>query len=390
MGMSASQARLLSLTGRLHDVEFKAQNIMSQKVALATQRDDLYQKYCEALDATKIQVAYIGHDAIPNYIDANYKTLCTYQENRKKQYTLKDNNSGLILVTENISENYKSYGNDKYAFAWAMMGFGESYAWSENGYKTTMGAEIGIGNSNERYDGNSVGGRTGNNCFMTQVEQIVFDRNKTEDPTLEEKYQAIIDASGNDSEQKNALTDFREYLYSIPKYNDEIFDLMNADKNKPMGSPDKVFPDKTWDAIKSEFNYYLNLWSAINEAGGCKTIDTQYASGEQGTEWFNNVVEAGLVTIQIFDGTGEENIWSETSVATSIEQNYLQETEDETDLKKAEAEYQHNLTLINNKDKKFDTDLSKLETERSAIKTEIDSLKSVRDENVERTFGIFS
>lgn len=390
MGMSASQARLLSLTGRLHDVEFKAENIMSQKIALATQRDDLYQEYCEALDATKIQVAYVGHDAMPKYIDANYKSLCTYQENRKKQYSLKDNNSGLILVTEDISQNYKSYGNDKYAFAWAMMGFGESYAWNEDGYVKTMGAEIGIGNANANYDGTSAGGRTGNDCFMTQVEQIVFNNNRATDDDLEEKYQAIIDANGDDTAQKNALNDFREYLYSIPKYNNEIFDLMNADKNKPMGSPDKVFPNKTWESIKSEYNYYLNLWTAIDEAGGCKTIDSQYAGGENGTEWFNNVVEAGLVTIQIFDGTGEENIWSETSVATSIEQNYLQSMEDDENVKRAETEYQHKLTLINNKDKKFDTDLSKLETERSAIKTEIDSLKKVRDENVERTFGIFS
>lgn len=38
MGMAASQARLLTLTSRLHDVEYKAQNIESQKIALATQK----------------------------------------------------------------------------------------------------------------------------------------------------------------------------------------------------------------------------------------------------------------------------------------------------------------------------------------------------------------
>ena len=58
MGMAASQARLLTLTSRLHDVEYKAQNIESQKIALATQKDELYQNYCDALDAKKIQVAF--------------------------------------------------------------------------------------------------------------------------------------------------------------------------------------------------------------------------------------------------------------------------------------------------------------------------------------------
>ena len=38
----------------------------------------------------------------------------------------------------------------------------------------------------------------------------------------------------------------------------------------------------------------------------------------------------------------------------------------------------------------FASELSKLETERSAITTEMESISKVRDENVERTFGIFS
>ena len=56
MGMAASQARLLALTSRMHDIELRAQNLESQKLSLATQEDAAYQKYCDALDAKKIQV----------------------------------------------------------------------------------------------------------------------------------------------------------------------------------------------------------------------------------------------------------------------------------------------------------------------------------------------
>ena len=45
---------------------------------------------------------------------------------------------------------------------------------------------------------------------------------------------------------------------------------------------------------------------------------------------------------------------------------------------------------INNKDKKFDTDIAALEAERNAIKTEIDTLKSVAKDNVDRTYKLFS
>ena len=68
----------------------------------------------------------------------------------------------------------------------------------------------------------------------------------------------------------------------------------------------------------------------------------------------------------------------------------MQEVNDETDLKKAEQEYEYELGKINKKDTNYDKDLSNLETERTSIKTEMDSIKKVRDDNVERTFGIFS
>ena len=117
MGMAASQARLLSLTSRLHDVEYKAQNIQSQKIALATQKDELYEDYCAALDATKIQVAYFNDDATTRYVDACYATVCKYNPACKSTYTLKDNTTGKILVPEETKDVYEKYPNDKYSFA---------------------------------------------------------------------------------------------------------------------------------------------------------------------------------------------------------------------------------------------------------------------------------
>ena len=121
MGMAASQARLLTLTARLHDVELKAQSIMSQKLALATQKDGLYQEYCDALEATAFKVAYWDGAAGTKLVNANYASVCNYNENRVKQYALRDNQSGLMLVSEEVKNLYDGYGNDKYAFAWAMV-----------------------------------------------------------------------------------------------------------------------------------------------------------------------------------------------------------------------------------------------------------------------------
>ncbi|MBO6273561.1 hypothetical protein J6O48_12390 [bacterium] len=80
-------------------------------------------------------------------------------------------------------------------------------------------------------------------------------------------------------------------------------------------------------------------------------------------------------------------VFKDTSVSTSTR---VQEVSDEVGLKKAEAEYEANMNRINAKDARYDTELSQLETERNAIKTEIDTLKNVAKDNVDRTFKIFS
>ncbi len=55
MGMSSSQARLLSLTARQHDVEWRAQRLQADKLRLANDSDRVYNTYLAALSATKIQ-----------------------------------------------------------------------------------------------------------------------------------------------------------------------------------------------------------------------------------------------------------------------------------------------------------------------------------------------
>lgn len=398
MGMAASQARLLSLTSRLHDIELKAQNIESNKIALATQKDEVYQAYCDALDATSIKVAYRDGVFNTNYVDANFSTLCNYDEGRMKSYALRDNKSGKLIVSEQVSEMYESYGNDKYSFAWAMIGFEGCFGWGNN---AEMGFSVGIGGNNENDDpvygydmsvtyGTPATDGNAGDLYMTECEADVYNAHKDEDDKLATLFDNI-EYANTTQEKTEALETFRDYLYD--NYSNEIFDKMNINKNgegKDSENPELEYEDKLWGDVKAEFNYWVHMFEAIENAGGCQAIDPQYESGDAGNQWLNNMVAAGQVIIMVYDDTGHKNEWSDTSVATSTNSNYLQDMQNEKEQKKAEAKYQHELDLINRKDTKFDTELSKLETERSALKTEMDSIKTVRDDNVDRTFGIFS
>ena len=382
MGMSASQARLLTLTSRLHDIEYKAQNVMSQKIALATQKDELYQAYCDALDATKIQVAFLNNDGSKSFVDATFSNLCTYSEYRN-QYSLIDAKSGKVIVDQETADIYKEFEtSDKYSFAWAMLGMGLSFSYDDADITDTnaygQGTLKGIGTSQDNLgDGDG-------NLLMTDAERYAYEKHSDD---VKAEYEALEEAlsNGTSTEQQEAFENFNKALYSNQEIVNDIYEYMRRDKQAPE-EPIEYDTDFPEDFPKDEFNYYVNLFEEIQSCGGCTAIDPQYESGDLGEEWFNNMVNTGRVLIDYYDGSK----WIQTSVSTSTNQNMLQEVQDDTDLKKAEAEYENELDKINTKDTKYDQELSKLETERTSITTEIESIEKVRDDNIERTFGIFS
>jgi len=393
MGLAASQARLLSITARMHDVEYQAQNIMNQKVALATQEDAAYKDYCDALDAKKIQVAF-GVGSSTQYIDATFHNVCTFDEtgSRKCQYALTDAQTGMMVVEDEVYENYRDYANDKYSFAWAMLGFIESGSYSDFSWSDNWGNNVGVnaGDGDEGADGHIL-------MLMTDAEEIVYN-NHSDDAKLAGAHKEYEEAlEGNDfNKQKDALENFRKILYSNAAWKNEIYDIMRLDKSedKETSLSNKTyisgFPDDFDETMNREFEYYVKLFEGIENSGGCVTL-SKYSKGEiTDNEWFNNMINSGTLILNMYNTDGPKKGWSETSVATSISNNYLKESQDEADLKKAEAKYEHELNQIKRKDAEFDKDLQKLETERTALKTEMDSIKKVKDDNIERTFGIFS
>ena len=399
MGMAASQARLLSITSRIHDVEYQAQNIQSQKIALATQKDEVYNEYMAALDAKKIQVKF-NDGTSSKMVDATYATVCGYQEGRDGTFAMVDAASGMMIVEPEVEEAYNTYGNDKYSFAWAMMGFEQQdFAWADNAWEGD-GTQVGI-RGNEGFDGEGIDiDGDGSSDFIvrafTDVEQEVFNKHKddTDLSSLYSKYEKSLE-SKDKKEIQTALYNLRDKLYS--KYQSEIYNYMRLDKpdNQDEATKEETITNgiykkgfEDFDAsMANEFKYYVQLFEGIQEAGGCMTIDDFAKDGDTGNEWFNNIIKSGKAILMEYNTTGTKRGWNEISIATTTK---LDEVNDTTNEKKAEAKYEHELNIINKKDTKYDQDLSKLETERTALTKEYDSIKQVKDDNIDRTFKIFS
>ncbi len=225
MGLSSSQARLLNLTSRMHDIEYKAQNLEAQKLQMANESTAVYKEYEDALNKQKVQLKSVGSDGSSEYKDASFSSV--------------------------ISAGYRI-----------------------------------------------------NLCM-------------------------------------------------------------------PRDTTSPIFKTGEWVQI----NDVSDVNDVISSALGLNPSDTKL---------FSNMVEAGLIT---FSKKDANNNITETNVATDTG---FQEISDESDVKKAEAKYESSMAKIDAKDKKFDTDIASLDNERTAIKTEIDTLKTVAKDNVDRTFKLFS
>jgi len=130
----------------------------------------------------------------------------------------------------------------------------------------------------------------------------------------------------------------------------------------------------------SQYNYYLKIGEAIKS--GNYIVAENYKNVNNST-WLSEMLNSAYILLSKMDS--DNNVF-EVNVATDTS---LQEVSDETLLKKAEAKYEADMRKINQKDKKFDTELAAMDAERNAVKTEMDTLKSVAKENVDRTFKLF-
>lgn len=380
MGMAASQARLLCITARIHDVEYQAQSIQNAKIQLATQEDQAYQAYNDALNATTLTINAIdpssGEKAT---LGATFNNLCS-----RKRVTPADgnnyairNNQGLLVVEDEIEEGYYEFTNaglnDPYQFALFMMNGGNVQH---------------IGNLDDNQFSKA----------LEASEESVYSNLPAEEKsskldTYHEKLLGFTNG-GDDIYDSSVVSEenIDEYEETLAAYRKELYKHHAGSINANVNEDNSLVEDMDM----SLFNYYVSIYNQIRNCGGCVSIE-EY-DGLQGdaandTEWLQCMVQSGQFSIEIVNEdkkTGEIDM-DATSPSSDTCLGYTATTRiDNRALAKAEAEYEHKLKQIDKKDQQFDLDLSKLETERTALTTEYESVKKVIDENIERTFGIFS
>ncbi len=388
MGMAASQARLLSLTARLHDVEFEAQSIQQAKLALADQEDAVYQRYLDALDASVITgQMMVGTEKAT--IPATFKNLCGGWENMlatgegRIAYGIVNQKSGNLYVTQEVYDAYNKYsGKDPEEFALQMLGFSEAEIEAYIKHRDTKGTFYPLSDTESATNALKLKKVDPSTDEYTEANKYYTLNAETGG------YEEVEDMALYTSKDETSKTIFNEEALSSVTLYTEIGEEDTSTTAEAVVIDVSAIQEKL---TSSEGEYYKNTFAMISECGGCEVIPEDCVNN---SEWLTTMVEQGEIGIYVLtEEETEEDGYHFEQISTSSDV-MLTDTSvsslDSTELKKAEAEYNKDLKAINRKDTQYDTALEELETERSAITTEIDSIRTVIDENVERTFGVFS
>jgi len=323
MGLASSQARLLNLTARMHDIEYKAQNLEAQKLQMANESRQVYQEYENALNKQKVQFKRIVADGSAKYEDASIKTLI---------------DAGYKIKVLNGSEwtTFDKMSGTKLARTTAAPAKATSSADLTDKVKALTDKAPGdIVNSDSAY------------FYITAVDEDGKPTDGYKIPSL------TSDPKATNYTEKAAVGD-------IVEYDDKQYQIVTIDTDDT---------PKSWVELTTS--------ATLIASGDLANIDVT------DEETLRNMVEAGFI---VFEKPMSDGTFSEVNIATDTS---LQEVTDDVDLKKAEAKYEADMRKINAKDKKFDTDLAAMEAERNAIKTEMETLKSVAKDNVDRTYKLF-
>ena len=394
MGLAASQARLLTLTARIHDVEYQAQMIQSAKLDLAIKEDEVYRRYTEALDAQSLTFKTDNG----NTVMASFNNLCglaSINNGMNRNYIFRTNTGNLkddmLILPDDVYNSYQEYGgNDPYAYAMKMIGADvdeEEFENKVNTYaKDLMETEQGQ-NLKSIYE-----------QMKTLFEEKIYTKVQDSDDIFTndkndmflnickepEKYFKDGVVPEGIREELEKLSELQQkYQYNIFKVGVESIYSELSGENK-----------SDYAKHENKFNYYLHWGQLIEEEGGidfCTNMSSYGEGKDNDAEFLTQMVESGRITID--QVTFKNGMVSDEITSASSDSHLAMTTTSQVDskeLKKAEAEYEHAMKQLNRKDKQYDTDLNKLETERTALTTEYDAVKKVISDNIERTFGIFS
>ncbi len=133
-------------------------------------------------------------------------------------------------------------------------------------------------------------------------------------------------------------------------------------------------------------NYYINLYNAIKKDGWVRVSGIENMSEAD----FENKLLEEAYKLKTLNSDGSWSDYSASSLQNQGEEVWVEDEEaTEAAHKDAEREYDRKKAQIKGKEDKFDMEQQQLTTRYNSLTTEIDSVKKLIDNNIQRSFKLF-
>ena len=421
MGMSATQARFLSLTARKSNVEFEGQQINQQRTTLSNESASYYSELCNMEVPTPpsvddyTKVSYTFNDgAMTNTVTSliargSGEYSVSYLQQWQDDYSITPASSALIARSKRLDGTVVySVGTSK------LRSLGEEPRLKDDVVKVFLP------------DGDS-----GSGVYAYYKEPVVIKEHLKSGPggvPIQDEngnfivirvdvYEANDDGTlKKDEEGQDILALQVSNPFGDDYYNSldekQRADLLEEERYYIKMLQDKYGADTTWavryvkNSTTGSYEPYFYKIEDLNNnekytANDLANIDCySLGSSTQTKEVLNQkaVVEKDssgrYIGITLFDKEGNQTSYSLTTTTTTDEEAY---NDAMNQYHYAQHEYDHKIQEINSKleviqqqDKNLELKLKQLDTEENAISTELDAVKKVISKNVDSSFKTFN
>ena len=480
MGMSASQARLLFVSSRINDVEFKSQQIANTKMRLAAETEEVANNYTRALNQTKLM---FSNPVNQSESQLTYASIMTPGGQMSGNYNIQTKD-GKVVVTSQIASAFESSSNLTEFLASMSVQKSDTTIASEEfiqaeanlkeakgnvtSYKNTVLTpnQITVGSNNKlnfpvttketvntvdksgsakaggptsvadgvadgkvsTVESKSSAGGAGGVSNVTEARTI--DRSSSSSSTgvssvttsskvettesvsssghvqtvtttttgvhkidlvddSDSGGRAWAEVEGTDTYKVTTKTVIQEHVFTSAqeaKFQKDYDDLLRAvgtaqtAYNTALETYSNTGNGQLNESSTGNEYYYTNLYNTMSSKG----YEAYSVSELNSPEYLQMQLEYGNWYI------GQKNDKGEYENISLSANNRIFEKTDDSQIAKAEAEYNAETAKINRKEKMLDMQQKNLDTEHTALQTEFDSLKTLIGDNVEKSFNLFS
>ncbi|MBQ8634541.1 hypothetical protein IJ425_00120 [bacterium] len=424
MGLSASQGRMLLLTARKSDLEYRAQQISQKRLVLSQQLEEIAMDYEEATSDRKMSIYTYQYGAGIDPEDAAKRSEnLTYKSLISGTVTAVPSSHSGIQGASSIGTTSANYGYTSTNAYRLVSATGAIVVASIDEIPMTIAKE-----TETKPTGTKVGDADGS--------ATKYETKKEKSDGTEEISVSFVPAEGTAlagllTENKKTLSieydkdsnimrvkgeDGNYTYYSLANgatteatgsYTWENATLYQSDKQVPMSteSNETDVVDHTltghqdgyegYELVKGKDGVYSIMKNGavvsrylVDEA--LKYGSTDGSGGTDGPNYLQDCLRNGKYLIQQYsvdenkdDGYRWSNIsWDATA---NISDAYYTENDDA-----AKAKYDRLQNQIQAQDKKLEIELDNVETQRSAVTTEQESVKKVIDDNIKNSFNAFA